>query len=260
MLLAEDIGRVRLLTLARPESSNAFDAELYLATAGAFESAAADAAISVVVLTGQGRSFTAGTDLNEMAALTPGADREPGGGPDGGSMNPGIPFASFIDALSTFPKPLVAAVNGAGVGLGLTLLLHCDLVLMSRQARLLAPFTTMGVAPEAASSYLLPRRMGAQRAAHAVLAAGWISAEEAVDAGLALRACDPDRLLPEALELAAGIAEKPLPSLIATKQLMRDPEREGVRRALALEKAAFTELLRAPTMRELVLGQLPDRP
>jgi enoyl-CoA hydratase/carnithine racemase len=117
----------------------------------------------------------------------------------------------------------------------------------------------MGVAPEAASSYLLPRRMGAQRAAHALFTAEWISADQAVDAGLALRACDPETLLAESLALAESIAAKPLASLVATKRLLREAEGDGVRRALALEAAAFAELLRAPAMRDLVLAQLPDR-
>jgi enoyl-CoA hydratase/carnithine racemase len=161
-----------------------------------------------------------------------------------------------MEALIAFPKPLVAAVNGAGVGLGLTMLLHCDLVLVSTRARLLAPFTTMGVAPEAASSYLLPRRMGAQRAAYAFLTSEWISAQDAVESGLAFASYEPDQLLPEAMRIAELIATKPLPSLIATKRLMREAEVDGVARARQLEGEAFAALLRAPAMRDRVLGQL----
>jgi enoyl-CoA hydratase/carnithine racemase len=255
VLLTEQHGRVRLLTLARPAAANAFSSELYLATAAAFEAAAADDEVSVVVLTGQGKAFSAGTDLKEMASIVP----EPGGAvapPAGGG---GVPFQTFMDALIAFPKPLIAAVNGVGVGLGLTMLPHCDLVLVSDGARLLAPFTTMGVAPEAASSYLLARRMGTQQATYALLTSEWITAAQAVDSGLALKACAPDELVPEALRIAQLMAGKPLGSLIATKRLVRDAEREGVARARELEGQAFAELLRAPAMREKVLGQLPSR-
>ena len=166
LVLVEDTERVRLLTFNRPDAANAFNEKLYHTAAGALHEAAADEGISVVVLTGAGRTFSAGTDLHEMAGAVPedgtdtaSAPDEPGPGPDSSRG-----FTAFVDALSTFPKPLIAAVNGAGVGLGLTMLAHCDLVLVSEQARLLAPFTAMGVAPEAASSYLLPRRMGRQQA------------------------------------------------------------------------------------------------
>ena len=122
----------------------------------------------------------------------------------------------------------MAAVNGAGVGLGLTMLAHCDLVLVSERARLLAPFTAMGVAPEAASSYLLPRRMGRQQATRYLFTSEWISAEEAVDTGLAVAVCEADQLIPEALALATQIAGKSLPSLMATKRLLLESEREGI--------------------------------
>jgi uncharacterized membrane protein len=142
--------------------------------------------------------------------------------------------------------PLLAAVNGSGVGLGLTMLAHCDLVLIADHARLLAPFTAMGVAPEAASSYLLPIRMGHQQAALALYASRWITAAEAVDAGLALRACPAETLLETTHELAREIAAKPLASLLATKRLVGDAHREGILRARRLEDETFSELLRSP--------------
>jgi enoyl-CoA hydratase/carnithine racemase len=258
LVLVEDSERVRLLTFNRPDAANAFNERLYHEAAGALRDAAADDRVSVVVLTGAGRTFSAGTDLHEMAGAVPDAEDSgepasdrPGPGPDSSRG-----FSAFVGALSSFPKPLIAAVNGAGVGLGLTMLAHCDLVLVSERARLLAPFTAMGVAPEAASSYLLPRRMGRQQATRYLFSSEWIGAEEAVDTGLALAMYDADQLLPEALALATKIAGKSLPSLMATKRLLRESERDGVARASELEGAAFAELLRLPNARDSVLAQL----
>ncbi|MBA9005434.1 enoyl-CoA hydratase/isomerase family protein [Thermomonospora cellulosilytica] len=250
VLRAEDRERVRTLTFHRPEAANAFNEALYLAVADALERAADDDGVSVVLLTGSGRTFTAGTDLREMADLA----RAHASGETAGDAGKG--FTTLMDALVGFPKPLMAAVNGAGVGLGLTMLAHCDLVLLAEDARLLAPFTTMGVAPEAASSYLLPQRMGRQRAALALLTGRWITADEAVAAGLALRTCPPDALLEAAHELAREIAAKPLPSLLATKRLMGDAHRDAVRQAMEREAAAFAELLRNAAAADNVLARL----
>jgi enoyl-CoA hydratase/carnithine racemase len=252
-----------VLTLNRPRQANAFSLALYLATAEALTAAAADDGIGAVVLTGAGRSFCAGSDLVEMAAQAtavaqarPGPASDPAAGGDAANPTRGEAFNIFLDTLSGFPKPLLAAVNGAGVGLGLTLLAHCDLVLIADNARLLAPFTAMGVAPEAASSYLLPRRMGRQWAALALLSAEWISAAEAVESGLALRACAPERLLAETLALATTIADRPLASLLATTRLIREGERAGIERARKAEVAAFRELMRRRDLSTTILGRL----
>jgi len=244
MLLTNDRDRVRVVTFNRPDRANAFNEELYHAAADALREAAADDDVAVVVLTGAGKAFCAGTDLLEMAETVDGAATSRDG------------FPAFVDVLQEFPKPLLAAVNGAAVGLGFTMLAHCDLVFVSDRARLLAPFTNMGVAPEAASSYLLPRRMGRQRASLSLFTSDWISAEDAVATGLAVRQCRPETLLDETLELATRIASKSLPSLVATKRLLLDAEREGIARARTLENAAFAELLALPNAKDGVLGQL----
>ena len=244
VVLVEDHDRARLITFNRPDRANAFNETLYHASARALHDAAADDDIGAIVFTGAGTSFCAGTDLLEMAETVDGT----AGSRDG--------FVAFVDTLAAFPKPVLAAVNGSGVGLGFTMLAHCDIVLVSERARLLAPFTTMGVAPEAASSYLLPRRMGRQQASLSLFTSDWISAEAAVATGLAVRLCPADTLVAETLELAARIAAKSLPSLMATKRLLLDAEREGIARARELENAAFAELLRLPNARDGVLGQL----
>lgn len=250
MLKIHDEGAVRTLTFARPDAANAFDEALYLEVAAALAGAAAVDTVSVVVLTGEGRTFCAGTDLDEMAEIalaqqagTLEADAAKG-------------FPTLLDELTSFPKPLLAAVNGAGVGLGLTMLGHCDVVLVDEKARLLAPFTTMGVVPEAASSYLLPKRMGHQAASLALYTGRWITAEEAVRHGLALRVCPAGTVLEETMAIAREIAAKPLRSLEATKALVVDAEREAIARARGLEDATFAELLATPDLQEGILGQL----
>ena len=248
MLLVEDRDRVRLLTFNRPDRANAFNEELYHAAADALRAAATDDDVAVVVFTGAGKAFCAGTDLLEMAETV-----DAGVGGDAVSRNG---FPAFVDVLQEFPKPLLAAVNGAAVGLGFTMLAHCDIVFVSDQARLLAPFTNMGVAPEAASSYLLPRRMGRQRASVSLFTSDWISAEDAIATGLAVQQCRPDALVDDTMELATRIASKSLPSLMATKRLLIDAEREGIERARTLENQAFAELLALPNAKDGVLGQL----
>jgi enoyl-CoA hydratase/carnithine racemase len=201
-VLVDDRDGVRLLTFDRPEVLNAFDGALYHAAADALAAARADDSVKVVVLTGSGRAFSAGQDLKEMARLAEGA----AAGTLGGEAEGATGFPALLDVVQEFDKPLVAAVNGLAIGIGFTILAHCDLVLVAEDARLRAPFAPLGVAPEAASSYLFPLRMGWQRAAYVLLSGEWVSGAQAVECGMALRTCPPDDLLAEALDLAATIA------------------------------------------------------
>jgi enoyl-CoA hydratase/carnithine racemase len=242
VLRIEDRERVRLVTLSRPEVLNAFDTRMWNAFADALSGAAASPYVAAVVVTGEGRAFSAGQDLSEMASL--------GGIPGSGApAADGHGFARCLDTLAGFEKPLLAAVNGVGVGFGLTLLLHCDIVLIADGARLKAPFVSLGVVPEAASSYLLPEVMGWQAAAHALLTADWIDAAQAVASGLAWRRCAPERLLPETLAVAGAIAAHPIESLVATKHLMRAGRVEPVAAARRREDDAFRRMVGAPANR-----------
>jgi enoyl-CoA hydratase/carnithine racemase len=242
VLRIEDRERVRLLTFSRPEVLNAFDTRLWSAFGEALAGAAASPYISAVVVTGEGRAFSAGQDLAEMAALG-------GVGTAPGTAGQGTAFARCLDTLVSFEKPLLAAVNGVAVGFGLTMLLHCDLVLIADDARLRAPFVSLGVVPEAASSYLLPEIIGWQAAAHALLTAGWIDARQAVACGLAWRRSAPDRLVAEAMAVATSIAAHPLDALVATKQLLRASRVEAVAAARRREDDAFRRMLGAPANR-----------
>jgi enoyl-CoA hydratase/carnithine racemase len=234
-LQISDDKRVRTLTLNRPDALNAFNEELYHATAVALREAATDPEVAVVLLTGAGRAFSAGNDLKEMQRRIT----------DPTFNEQGSHFTALIDALTELPKPLVCAVNGVGVGIGTTLLGYADLVFMSTTARLKTPFTSLGVAPEAASSYLLPRLIGRQNAAWLLMSSEWVDAEEAHRMGLAWKVCEPEDLLPEARRHAEVLASRPIPSLMAVKQTMVDPTRAEIAAASAREIEHFAELMGA---------------
>jgi enoyl-CoA hydratase/carnithine racemase len=235
MIRTQTDGRVRVLTLDRPDALNAFNEALYDATAEALLAAAEDPGVAVVLLTGAGRAFSAGTDLIEMQARI--NDPQFTAGKYG--------FTGLVEALADFPKPLICAVNGIGLGIGATILGYADLVFMSATARLKCPFTSLGVAPEAASSYLLPQLIGRQNAAWLLMSSEWVSAEEAKEMGLVWRVCAPDELLSEAQRHAEVLASKPLSSLKAVKQTMLAPIRADILAAVEREKALFTELVGA---------------
>jgi enoyl-CoA hydratase/carnithine racemase len=228
-----DESRVRTLTLDRPEALNAFNEALYDATTRALNDAAEDPAVAVVLLTGNGRAFSAGTDLAEMQARITDADFTPGE----------YGFIGMIDALKSFPKPLICAVNGVGLGIGATILGYADLAFMSSTARLKCPFTSLGVAPEAASSYLLPQLMGRQNAAWMLMSSEWVGAEEALRMGLVWKVCDPGDLLADARRHAEILASRPISSLIAVKSCMIAPLRAEIDAASGRENAQFAQLL-----------------
>jgi enoyl-CoA hydratase/carnithine racemase len=224
---------VRLITLDRPEALNAFNQALWYALAEALTEAAADDAIRCVVLTGAGRAFTAGQDLVEMADPSVFAGQEPG-------------YQRLMPVLESFPKPLVAAVNGVGVGIGMTILPHCDLVFMAEGARIKAPFVSLGVTTEASASLLLPVTIGWQEAAHLLFTEPWIDAAEAVRLGLAWRVCAPEALLDEAMAEARTIGAMPVGPLVATKRLMLAARHDAVRDARKREEAEFARLIGSP--------------
>jgi len=232
-LQVENHGHVRVLTFDRPEVRNAFDVAMYRAAADAFAQARDDDDVHVVVITGAGKAFSAGQDLNEMRAFAEGtADSDGASG-----------FPVLLDIVQSFPKPVLAAVNGVAVGLGFTILAHCDLVFVAEDARLKVPFTELGVPAEAGSTYLFPQRMGWQQAARIMLTSEWVSAQEVVDLGLALEVCQPEKLLDRTLEVAERIASLSSDSVQAIKRLMVEAQLPHVVEARRREEAAFAELL-----------------
>jgi enoyl-CoA hydratase/carnithine racemase len=236
MIRVDDRNGVRTLTLDRPEALNAFNEALYDATAEAFLAAATDDTVSVVILTGSGRAFSAGTDLHELQARASGSGFTPGR----------YGFTGLMEVLTDFSKPLICAVNGVGLGIGATILGFADLVFMARTARLKCPFTALGLAPEAASSYLLPALVGRQNAAWILLSSEWIDASQAHAMGLAWRISEPTDLLAETRRHAKVLAGVPLSSLLAVKRTMMAPRLAGIRAALEREDACLDALLGAP--------------
>lgn len=242
-VLRRDTGRIRVLTLHRPAARNAFDEGMYLQFKMALDDSAVEASVGCVVVTGTPPAFCAGADLEGLRSLLARPKVDPA-------------YDALLRRLETFPKPLVAAVNGVAVGIGLTLLGHVDMVLVGRTARLRAPFGQLGLGPEAGSTWTLTRLLGRQRAAHLLLTGCWISAEEAVSSGLALRAVEDDRLLEEAEALAHEVAAIPLQSILATKRLLLENDRVAAQLAREREDAAFCELLGAQSTRARVEAAL----
>jgi len=232
VLDVHDDAGVRVLTFDRPDARNAFDFALYVATTEAVEAAGTDESVRAVVLTGRGSAFTAGQDLNEMAEIAAGT--APAGIAGG--------FQGLLAAVGRFDKPLLAAVNGPAIGLGFTILGHCDLVLVAESARFRAPFAEMGVPPEASSSYLFPQLLGWQQAARVLLASEWVTAEEAVAMGLALRVCPDDRVVDDTVVLAKRVATFPPDGVREIKRLMRAGRAEAVAQAAVREEQSFARL------------------
>ena len=224
---------VRVIAFNRPEVRNAFDTAMYHDVTAALRAADTDEAVGAVVLTGRGSAFTSGQDLAEMAAIATGTAVE----------GAGQGFMGLLDCLIDLSVPLLAAVNGVAVGLGFTLLPHCNLVLVDAGARLRVPFAELGVPPEAASSVLFPALMGWQRAAEVLLTSEWVSATELVEIGLALRVCDESTVLDETVALAARIAAHPRAATRASTSLVRAARRDAVLEANRREQAAFAGLL-----------------
>lgn len=252
-LLVADEARVRTLTLNRPEALNACNEALYDALTVGLLDAADDLAVAVVLLTGAGRAFCAGTDLVEMASRV----TDPHGYVEGEHG-----FLGLVDALVAFPKPLVVAVNGLGLGIGTTILGFADLVFMATTARLKCPFTSLAVAPEAASSYLFPRLLGHQAATWALLSSEWLSAAEAHEMGLVWKLAEPDDLVLEARRHAEVLASKPISSLMACKRVMVAPLRAEIAAARERENQCFVDLMGGPANTEALAafaeGRAPD--
>jgi enoyl-CoA hydratase/carnithine racemase len=235
-IVVEDADAVRMIAFDRPEVRNAFDAAMYQAVNESLAASQVDDGIHAVVLTGRGPAFTSGQDLREMVSIATGQS-----GPEAGAG-----FRLLLDTVVAFDKPLLAAVRGVGMGLGCTLLGHVDLVLMEQGARLRAPFAEMGVPPEAASSWLLPERLGWQRAAALLLASQWLDADQAVEAGLALRVCAEGTVVDETMALARRIAAFPPHATRDIKRLMTAGRRPAIVAARAREEAAFAALFADP--------------
>lgn len=238
-------GGVLRIGFARPDRKNAITAAMYAAMADAFKDAAADASVRAVLIHGSQELFTAGNDLQDFLANPPQGDDSP--------------VFRFLQALSTAEKPLVAAVAGPAVGVGTTMLLHCDLVYAADNARLSMPFAQLGLCPEAASSLLLPAIAGWQRAAEKLLLGEAFGAQEALEMGIVNRVLPAGELFGFVDAQLAKLVALPPASLRATKRLMKSGLREPVAQRMVEEGDQFRAMLGSPEAREAFTAFLQKR-
>ena len=237
--------RVTTLTISRADKKNAITQDMYAAMAETITNYGQDMEVRALVITGEGDMFTAGNDLQDFST--------------GGSDQDEIPPVSrFLHALRDCPKPVVAAVNGPAIGVGLTMLLHCDLVYAGQSATFNAPFVKLGLVPEAASSLLLPAAVGMAIANDILLAGRTLNAEEALRFGLIARVF-PDGELQEAVQqIALHIAGSAPNALRQSKTLIRN-QREQIADQMQAEARLFVDQLRSPDFRESVAAMMEKR-
>lgn len=232
------------LVIDRPAKRNALSAAMYRELTAALQGADGDPAVRVVLIAGRGGHFTAGNDLGDFLHRRAGDDS---------------PAMAFLQTLAAFGKPVVVAVDGDAVGIGTTLLLHCDLILATPGARFRLPFVDLALCPEAASSLLLPQLAGYHRAAALLLLGDVFDADSAREAGLVHRIVPAEALAAEAAALAARLAAKPADSLRVTKLLLKDGQRAAVSATMARELAQFSRLVAAPAAKERFAAFLAKR-
>ncbi|WP_336486992.1 enoyl-CoA hydratase/isomerase family protein [Methylobacterium nigriterrae] len=230
--IADPAGGIRLLTIDRPARRNALDRATYAALTAALAEAGGDGAVRAIVLTGAGTCFTAGNDLADFRDTA-----------ETGEESAGL---SFLKALAGCPKPVLAAVEGHAVGIGTTLLLHCDLAFAGAGARFRLPFVALGLSPEGASSYLLPLAAGPKRAAALLMLGEPFGPETALEAGIVNAVVSEGTALESALETARALAALPPESLAATKRMLRAGHAALVARTLESEAETFHALRRSP--------------
>ena len=244
-ILTDITAGVMTITLNRVEKKNSITAAMYATMADALVQAEADPAVRAVVFQGHETIFSAGNDIGDFLNAPPATSESP--------------VFRFLRGISTFPKPVLAAVCGPAVGIGTTLLFHCDLVYAGDNAAFSMPFVNLGLCPEAASSYLAPQRMGYGRAAEALLLGEPFMAEAALEMGLVSRIVPPSEAAALAQRQAQKLAAKPLGSLIETKRLMKLGQVEVVAQRMAQEAQSFGRMLAEPAAREAFTAFMEKR-
>jgi enoyl-CoA hydratase/carnithine racemase len=243
-ILAHTEAGVCTLTFNRPERKNSITAAMYGTLADALEAAAADPAVRVAVFQGSETVFSAGNDIGDFLNNKPSGEE--------------APVFRFMRAQAMFPKPLLAAVCGPAVGIGTTLLFHCDLVYAGDNAAFSMPFVNLGLCPEAASSLLVPQMFGYHRAAEALLLGEPFMAEAALEVGLVNRVVPPSEANALAQAQARKLAAKPLSSLMQTKRLMKMGQQAQVLAQMKEEGAVFGRMLTEPAAKE-AFGAFMDK-
>jgi enoyl-CoA hydratase/carnithine racemase len=240
-ILTTNANGILSIEFNRPERKNAITAAMYQTLADALRDADQDPAVRAVLIAGRPEIFTAGNDLDDFlkhSAPIPGVPAE------------NRPVFQFMRALNGCGKPVVAAVSGAAIGIGTTMLMHCDLVYAADSAKFSLPFAQLGLCPEFASSLLLPQLAGYPRAAEKLLLGEAFSAAEAFEMGLVTRVLPIDELRPFAQQQAARLVALPPASIRATKALMKRPGAQAIQDAMAVENEKFAAMLQAPEAKE----------
>ena len=244
-ILIDSSAGVMTITLNRVDKKNSITSAMYAAMADALMQAESDAAVRALVFQGHETIFSAGNDIGDFLNAP--------------ISTQDSPVFRFLRGISTFPKPVLAAVCGPAVGIGTTLLFHCDLVYAGDNAAFSMPFVNLGLCPEAASSYLAPQLMGYGRAAEALLLGEPFMAEAALEMGLISRIVPPSEAAALAQRQAQKLAAKPLTSLIETKRLMKKGQARMVAERMVEEGASFGRLLREPAAREAFAAFMEKR-
>lgn len=236
---------VATIEIDRPAKRNALTAQMYEALVAALKDAAQDHAVRAVLLTGQPGIFTSGNDLEDFLHRPPGPDS---------------PLLAFMRGLVEFEKPVIAAVTGPAIGIGTTLLLHCDLVYVADDARLQMPFTNLGLVAEFASSLVLPVLLGNARAAEKLLLGDPFTGADAVECGIANAVLPSAEVVPHARRMAERFNALPPGAVRETKWLMRRAQRQAVLEAITAEATVFARRLGSPEAREAMQAFLERRP
>lgn len=247
LILTDIKDRVMTIRLNRADKKNALTQDMYVAMGAAVEEAAANPEVRVVLFTGTGNSFCAGNDLQDFLKL------------DHNTPKHENPVLRFMHALAALPKPVVAAVNGPAVGIGATMLLHCDLVYAGTGARLQFPFVNIGICAEFASTYLLPRMIGHVKAAEMLLLGEAFTAAVAEACGLVNAVLPEDELEAHAASRALKLAAQPPNALRVTKMLMKRWSDGRVQEAIPLEADHFIPMLRQPEAMEAMTAFIAKR-
>jgi enoyl-CoA hydratase/carnithine racemase len=245
-IITEHSGSILRIELNRPAKRNAMTSGMYATLADIFNVAAKDESTRVVLWHGAGESFSAGNDVEDFLKNPPG----PGDSPQ----------ARLMTALLDFDKPLIAAVHGAAIGGGTTMLLHCDFVYAGDSAKFQMPFINLAVLPEFGSSFLVPARIGHIRAAELILLGLPFDAKRAADLGFVTQVVSDQTLLATATETARKLAAKPAGALQASKRLMKQPFREQIKAAMKVENEEFSTQVRSEDAKEALKAFLEKRP
>ena len=236
LILKEQVGKTLVLTINRPDKKNALTTGMYTDLTSYFEAAAQDESVRSLVIQGSGGNFTSGNDLKDFRALE--------------DLSQNSPVMQFLRQLATFPKPVIAAVDGCAIGIGTTLLLHCEFVISTNQAVFQTPFIRLGLVPEGASSLLMPRQLGYHNAAKLLLLGESVNAEEALVMGLVGMLENPESIMDKAMALAEKINELPPAAMRQSKALLKQREQKTVLETIGEEANVFAKQLTSEEAKE----------